>query len=92
MLAGALVFPGDLPRVARRCEQAAPVAVRLVLGTVPLFVIAAAHRGLLHAERLDPVRLKLAVGGVIAAALLAAYWSCRAEASAATVATAARAP
>jgi uncharacterized membrane protein SpoIIM required for sporulation len=70
-LAGSLVFPGDLPRMAA-LRRAAPEAVRLVLGTVPLFAIAALIEGFFTPLRYGPAA-KLGVGA-LAAALLAAYW------------------
>jgi uncharacterized membrane protein SpoIIM required for sporulation len=70
-LAGALVFPGDAPRM-NALKTAAPQAVRLMLGTVPMFAIAAMVEGFFTPQAVDPL-LKLAVGGVLAA-LLAVYW------------------
>jgi uncharacterized membrane protein SpoIIM required for sporulation len=70
-LAGALVFPGDAPRMTS-LKAVAPQAVRLMLGTVPMFAIAAMVEGFFTPRAVDPL-LKLAVGGVLAA-LLAAYW------------------
>jgi uncharacterized membrane protein SpoIIM required for sporulation len=70
-LAGALVFPGDAPRM-NALKTAAPQAVRLMLGTVPMFAIAAMVEGFFTPQAVDPL-LKLAVGGELAA-LLAAYW------------------
>jgi uncharacterized membrane protein SpoIIM required for sporulation len=71
MLAEAIVLPGDLPRTSA-LKTAAPDAVRLVLGTLPMFAIAAVIEGFFTPRAIDPV-VKLATGG-IAAALLAAYW------------------
>lgn len=70
-LAAAIVFPGDAPRMTA-LKTAAPAAVRLMLGTVPMFAIAAAVEGFFTPQAVDPL-LKLAVGGVLAACL-AAYW------------------
>lgn len=70
-LAGALVFPGDAPRMTA-LKAVAPQAVRLMLGTVPMFAIAAVVEGFFTPRPFDSA-LKLAVGGVLAA-LLAAYW------------------
>jgi uncharacterized membrane protein SpoIIM required for sporulation len=69
-LASALVFPGDLPR-ASALKEAAPVAVRMLLGTVPLFAIAAAIEGFFTPAAIA-VPVKLAVGGIMFA-LLCAY-------------------
>lgn len=70
-LASAIVFPGDLPRGAA-LKSAAPVAVRLVLGTLPMFAIAAVIEGFFTPAGFDPA-VKLAMGGLMAG-LLAAYW------------------
>jgi uncharacterized membrane protein SpoIIM required for sporulation len=70
-LAGALVLPGDAPRMTA-LKAVAPQAVRLILGTVPMFAIAAVVEGFFTPTAAAPL-LKLAVGGVLAA-LLAAYW------------------
>ncbi len=67
MLARGLVFPGDLPRGAALREAAGP-SVRVVLGTVPLFAIAALVEGFITPRGFDPV-LKLAIGGVLFVAL-----------------------
>lgn len=71
-LAGAILFAGDLPRSAA-LRAAAPVAVRLLLGTIPIFTIAALIEGFVTPRAIDPA-LKLGVG-VLAGGLLAAYWS-----------------
>ncbi len=84
-LAGALVFPGDSPRMVA-LREAAPEAVRLVLGTVPLFAIAALIEGFFTPGGYDPAA-KLGVGA-LAAALLAVYWTLRGQGRA----TAVRAP
>jgi uncharacterized membrane protein SpoIIM required for sporulation len=68
-LASALVFPGDLPR-ATALKGAAPVAARLLLGTVPLFVLAAAIEGFFTPTSVA-APVKLAVGAVMFALLLA---------------------
>jgi len=70
-MAGALVFPGDAPRMTA-LKPAASRAVRLMLGTIPLFVIAALVEGFFTPRAFDPA-LKLAVGAALAA-LLATYW------------------
>ncbi|MDO8964254.1 MAG: stage II sporulation protein M [Coriobacteriia bacterium] len=67
-LAGALVFPGDLPRAAA-LKAAAPVAVRLFLGTLPLFIIAAGVEGFFTPSGL-PVEVKLAAGAGMFALLV----------------------
>lgn len=70
MLARALVFPGDVPR-GTALRHAAGVSVRVILGTVPMFVIAAFIEGFFTPRAFDPW-LKIAVG-VVAFALLCAY-------------------
>ncbi|MCX7894175.1 MAG: stage II sporulation protein M, partial [Burkholderiales bacterium] len=69
-LARALVAPGDLPR-ADSLRAASRPAVQLVLGAVPLLVVAGAIEGFVTPAKLDP-RIKLAFG-VAMAVLLAAY-------------------
>jgi uncharacterized membrane protein SpoIIM required for sporulation len=69
-LAGALAFPGDLPRGVA-LKQAAPVAVRLFLGAVPIFAVAAVIEGFFTPTG-APASAKLAVGGVMLL-LLCAY-------------------
>jgi uncharacterized membrane protein SpoIIM required for sporulation len=68
-MAGALLFPGDLPRGAS-LRAAAPVAARLLLGTVPLFIVAAAIEGF-FTPTAAPDSLKLLVGAVMFALLVA---------------------
>jgi uncharacterized membrane protein SpoIIM required for sporulation len=68
-LASALVFPGDLPRT-EALKSAAPVAMRLLLGTVPLFVLAAAIEGFFTPAEVA-VPIKLAVGALMFVLLLA---------------------
>ncbi|MHB9002884.1 MAG: stage II sporulation protein M [Coriobacteriia bacterium] len=70
VLARALVSPGDLPRISA-LRAASPDAVRMVLGTLPLFVFAGIIEGFFTPAGVDPW-LKIAFGGVIAM-LLAAY-------------------
>jgi uncharacterized membrane protein SpoIIM required for sporulation len=70
-LAGSIVFPGDLPRMTA-LKTVAPNAVRLVLGTVPLFAIAAFIEGFITPGGFDPVS-KLAFGALMAL-LLGLYW------------------
>jgi uncharacterized membrane protein SpoIIM required for sporulation len=60
MLAKALAFPGDKPRsVAFR--EAAPDAAKVVLGTIPLFIVAGLVEGFFTPRGVDPY-LKLLVG------------------------------
>jgi uncharacterized membrane protein SpoIIM required for sporulation len=68
-IGAALLFPGDLPRSAA-LKAAAPVAARLLLGSVPLFVLAAAIEGFFTPTGVAPV-LKIAVGAVLFALLVA---------------------
>jgi uncharacterized membrane protein SpoIIM required for sporulation len=68
-MAGALLFPGDLPRGAA-LRAAAPVAARLLLGTLPMFAIAAGIEGF-FTPTAAPDALKLAVGAVMFALLMA---------------------
>lgn len=70
VLARALVSPGDLPRSAA-LKAASPGAVRLVLGALPLFVIAGIIEGFFTPSPVDPA-LKLAFG-VLMMLALAAY-------------------
>jgi uncharacterized membrane protein SpoIIM required for sporulation len=69
-LGAALAFPGDLPRGAA-LRKAAPSAVRLFLGTVPIFVVAALVEGFFSPTG-APAAAKLAVGAVLFL-LLCAY-------------------
>jgi uncharacterized membrane protein SpoIIM required for sporulation len=63
MLARALAFPGDRPRsVALR--EAAPDAVKVVLGTIPLFIVAGIIEGFFTPRGVDPYA-KLLVGFVV---------------------------
>jgi len=68
-MARALISPGDLPRMSS-LRAASPDAVRLVLGTIPLFVIAGVIEGFLTPSNLDPL-LKLAFGLMLTALLIA---------------------
>lgn len=70
MLAGALLFPGDLPR-SQALRAVAPDAVRLVLGVVPLLIVAGLIEGFVTPRELGEVG-KLVFGGV-AGLGLAAY-------------------
>ncbi|MCL4079393.1 stage II sporulation protein M [Coriobacteriia bacterium Es71-Z0120] len=63
-LARALVAPGDLPR-ADALRAASQPAVLLVLGAVPLLLVAGAIEGFLTPARLDPAA-KVAFGGAMA--------------------------
>ncbi|MBU4556390.1 MAG: stage II sporulation protein M [Actinobacteria bacterium] len=67
-LAKALISPGDLPRAAS-LRAASPDAVRLALGTIPLFLIAGAIEGFFTPSQVDPL-LKLAFGLLMTALLL----------------------
>jgi uncharacterized membrane protein SpoIIM required for sporulation len=69
-LARALIAPGDLPR-ADALRAASRPAVLLVLGAVPLLLVAGAIEGFLTPARFDPAA-KVAFGGAMAF-LLAAY-------------------
>lgn len=69
LLARALVFPGDLPRMTA-LRKVSDEAVRLMLGTIPLFAIAALVEGFITPGLFDPA-FKLAVGGLLGLALAA---------------------
>lgn len=69
VLARAIVFPGDLPRVvALRAE--APTAVRLVIGALPMFAIAGLIEGFFTPSAADPL-VKLGVGAALTLAVAA---------------------
>jgi uncharacterized membrane protein SpoIIM required for sporulation len=68
-MGAALLFPGDLPRSAA-LRAAAPVAARLLLGTVPLFILAAAIEGFFTPTGVA-APIKIAVGAVMFALLVA---------------------
>jgi uncharacterized membrane protein SpoIIM required for sporulation len=70
VMARALISPGDLPRGAA-LRSVSSDAVKLVLGTIPLFLIAGAIEGFFTPTDIDP-GLKLAFGG-LAAVLLGMY-------------------
>ena len=70
LLAQALLFPGDLPRAAA-LRAVTGDALKLVLGAVPLLVIAGLIEGFIT-PRAHAVELKLAIG-LSMAVLLAAY-------------------
>ncbi len=67
-LARALISPGDLPRMSS-LRAASPDAVRLVLGTIPLFAIAGVIEGFFTPSQVDPA-LKLAFGLLLSGLLL----------------------
>ncbi len=70
VLAKALISPGDLPR-SDALKAVSKEAVQIVLGAVPLLIIAGVIEGFFTPSAADPV-LKLAFGAVMAA-LLALY-------------------
>jgi uncharacterized membrane protein SpoIIM required for sporulation len=70
VMARALLSPGDLPRMQALREAARP-AVRLVLGTIPLFIIAGFVEAFVTPRAIDPV-LKISLGAALFA-LLGAY-------------------
>lgn len=70
LLAGALLFPGDLPRGAA-LRSVTDDALKLALGAVPLLIVAGLIEGFIT-PRPYGVELKLAVG-LASAVLLAAY-------------------
>jgi uncharacterized membrane protein SpoIIM required for sporulation len=69
LLARALVSPGDVPRTTA-LTRVAPDAVKLVLGTIPLFVIAGFIEGFLTPSEVDSA-VKLLFGILMTIALLA---------------------
>jgi len=70
VLAGALISPGDLPR-RTALKEVAPDAMKLVLGAIPLLIIAGIIESFLTPTDLDPA-LKL-IFGVLATILMLAY-------------------
>lgn len=70
MLARALVFPGDVPRMTA-LRHASGQSARVVLGTVPMFVIAAFIEGFVTPRSFDPW-LKIGLG-IAVFALLCVY-------------------
>jgi uncharacterized membrane protein SpoIIM required for sporulation len=70
MLARALLLPGDLPRL-EALRRVAGEAARVLLGTVPLFIVAGLIEGFITPHSYPPA-LKLALGA-LAFATLAAY-------------------
>jgi uncharacterized membrane protein SpoIIM required for sporulation len=72
VLARALLFPGDAPRM-EALRTVGPDAARLILGTVPLFVVAGIVEGFITPRPIDPA-IKLGIGlllGLVLAAYLA---------------------
>lgn len=69
MLGRALLFPADLPRI-EALRQVSGDAVRIVLGTIPLFVVAGLVEGFVT-PRAYPAVLKLGLGALLFAALAA---------------------
>ncbi len=69
MLAGALILPGDLPRTTA-LTRVAPDAARVVLGAVPLLMVAGIIEGFLTPTAIDPAA-KIAFGVATAIALVA---------------------
>ena len=77
-LARGLFFPGLLPR-RESLAQAGGRAARLLLGTVPLLLVAGTIEGFFSATE-APVAMKFALGGVLFALLLAWLFARRAPA------------
>jgi uncharacterized membrane protein SpoIIM required for sporulation len=74
MLARSLVAPGDLPRLESLRRAVGP-AVRLVLGTIPLFIVAGVIEGFITPRDIDPwlrIGFGLAMLGLFAAYVLLA--------------------
>ena len=69
LLARAIISPGDLPRGAA-LKAISSDAVKLVLGAIPLFVIAGVIESFLTPTGIDPY-VKLAFGAVMVAVLVA---------------------
>ncbi len=68
MMARALIAPGDLPRGAA-LKRVSPDALRMLLGTLPLFILAGVIEAFITPTPL-PESLKLAFGAVLSAVLL----------------------
>lgn len=68
ILAKALISPGDLPRSAA-VRAVSPQAVQIVLGVIPMLVIAGIIEGFFTPSSVDPV-LKLVFGAVMTILLL----------------------
>lgn len=69
MIARSILFPGDLPR-ASSLRRGASEAVRVVLGSLPLFVLAGLVEGFFTPSAVDPV-WKLLVGAALTGAFVA---------------------
>jgi uncharacterized membrane protein SpoIIM required for sporulation len=69
MLARAIVFPGDLPRMTA-LRHASSQSARVIIGTVPMFAIAAFIEGFVTPRSFDPW-LKIALGAVVFAVFCA---------------------
>lgn len=68
LLARGLLFPGELPRSAS-LVQAGDLAVRLVLGTIPLLVVAGVVEGFVSPSAL-PASMKFLLAGALASLLV----------------------
>lgn len=68
LLARGLLFPGELPRSAS-LVQAGGLAVRLVLGTIPLLVVAGVVEGFVSPSAL-PASMKFLLAGALASLLV----------------------
>jgi uncharacterized membrane protein SpoIIM required for sporulation len=68
MLGGALLSPGDLPRI-EALRRVSGEAVRVLLGTVPLFIVAGLVEGFVTPRDYPPV-LKLGLGALLFLALV----------------------
>jgi uncharacterized membrane protein SpoIIM required for sporulation len=68
LLARGLLFPGELPRSAS-LVQAGGLAVRLVLGTIPLLVVAGVVEGFVSPSAL-PASVKFLLAGALASLLV----------------------
>jgi uncharacterized membrane protein SpoIIM required for sporulation len=82
-LARGLFFPGLLPR-RESLSQAGGRAVRLLLGTVPILLVAGMIEGFFSPTN-APVAMKFSLGGVLFAALLTWLFAPRPERAGATV-------
>jgi uncharacterized membrane protein SpoIIM required for sporulation len=69
LLARALISPGDVPRITA-LTRVGPDAVKLVLGTVPLFILAGIIEAFLTPSEVAP-EVKLLFGALLTLALLA---------------------
>ncbi len=69
LLARALISPGDLPRTTA-LKEIAPDAMKLVLGAIPLFIVAGIIESFLTPTDIDP-GLKLVFGALTAVLMLA---------------------